>query len=101
MDKEMMPEKKKSYSDQFDEVWDGMKGATGKGGCVGPFQSPMGRGIVIKSGSEWDDGTTEYHHFLTHDAEGKALKNPRHFVQTERKHMESDKPMTAGKAKKG
>ena len=92
----MPDEKKKSYMDLFGETWDEMKSS---GGCVGPFMSPMGHGVVIKAGSEYNDGVTEHHHFLTHDAEGKALKKPKHFVQTEREPMKTEN--SVGKTKKG
>ena len=90
-------EKKESYKDKFDDVWEGIKS---KGGCMGPFESPMGHGIVIKAGDEYNEETTEYHHFLTHDADGKALKKPRHFVQREHKPMHMDKPTSTKAGKK-
>ncbi len=91
-----MPDEKKGYGEQFEGVWEGMKQ---KGGCMGPFESPMGHGIVIKAGDEYNEDTTEYHHFLTHDAEGKALKKPRHFVQREHKPMKMEKEGKAGNMK--
>lgn len=68
-----------------------------KSNPIGAFNSPMGRGIVIKTKPEYDyeGDSAEHHHFLTHGKDGKALPTPKHFVVHERGERSGDGPKVA------
>lgn len=61
---------------------------------IGLYRSPLGHGIVVQSKSEWSNDV-EYHHFLTHDKNGKVLAMARHFIQVER-HNKDGRQVVAG-----